>query len=419
VASVYKPSGSKKYKITYRDHTGRLRKATGTTDKSASQQIANDFERTERLRAQGLVDPKAERYRDHEARPIAEHVVAFQRALASKGGSKRHPEVTASRALKVLGLAKVGRISNISLSAILDALKMLRDEGLSGETINHHVRAVKGFSRFLHKDGRAREHALAHLPTAHAQPTFRRRELTPEECVRLIKAAQLGRTTHKLSGPDRAILYELALGTGFRANELRSLTTGHFNLESEPPTVTVRPEDSKNGKEAVQPISRELAERLRPWLDRKTPGTRVFGDRLTDRTAEMLRVDLKAAGIPYETASGIVDFHGTRVTYVSDLVSSGASVKTCQTLARHSTPSLTIGIYAKASLHDINGAVESLPSRGSGRTEPEMLAATGTDNVFGSGATESATRTLCRFSQDDMRQGVTDCSSIDLKSFGG
>ena len=56
-----------------------------------------------------------------------------------------------------------------------------------------------------------------------------------------------------------------------------------------------------------------------------------------------------------------MDFHSLRGYYISYLVSSGASVKTCQTLARHSTPSLTIGIYAKASLHDISGAVERLP----------------------------------------------------------
>ena len=75
----------------------------------------------------------------------------------------------------------------------------------------------------------------------------------------------------------------------------------------------------------------------------------------------MLAIDLKAAGIEPESDSGIVDFHALRGTYISHLVSSGASVKTCQTLARHSSPVLTIGIYAKASLHDIAGAVESLP----------------------------------------------------------
>ena len=56
-------------------------------------------------------------------------------------------------------------------------------------------------------------------------------------------------------------------------------------------------------------------------------GCPVFA--LPDRTADMVRVDLQAAGIPFETPAGVVDFHALRGTYVSDLVSSGASVKTC------------------------------------------------------------------------------------------
>jgi hypothetical protein len=40
----------------------------------------------------------------------------------------------------------------------------------------------------------------------------------------------------------------------------------------------------------------------------------------------MLRVDLEAAGIPYETDSEVADFHVLRAAYVSNLVPSGASV---------------------------------------------------------------------------------------------
>src|SRR5262249_37295127 len=57
------------------------------------------------------------------------------------------------------------------------------------------------------------------------------------------------------------------------------------------------------------------------------------------------------------------------------------SVKTCQTLARHSTPSLTICVYAKASLHDIKGAVENLPDLSPRGPASEPLAMTGTDAV--------------------------------------
>jgi hypothetical protein len=95
----------------------------------------------------------------------------------------------------------------------------------------------------------------------------------------------------------------------------------------------------------------------------------------------MLRHDLAAAGIAYETPSGVCDFYSLRGVYISNLVASGASVKTCQVLARHSTPSLTIGVYAKASIHDLTGAVESLPDLTPTAPRPEALAATGTDPV--------------------------------------
>ena len=100
------------------------------------------------------------------------------------------------------------------------------------------------------------------------------------------------------------MLYDLALGTGFRADELATLTPERFALDSDPPTVTVMAGYAKNGKEAIQPISAALADRLRPWLAHKPPGRPVF-DGMTERTAEMLRVDLEAAGIAYETASGV------------------------------------------------------------------------------------------------------------------
>jgi site-specific recombinase XerC len=95
-------------------------------------------------------------------------------------------------------------------------------------------------------------------------------------------------------------------------------------------------------------------------MAQKPRGTPVFGG-MTKRTAEMLAIDLRAAGIAVETDAGVVDFHALRVSYVSHLVSSGASVKTCQELARHSTPILTIGVYSKALGRDIADAIDALP----------------------------------------------------------
>lgn len=46
---------------------------------------------------------------------------------------------------------------------------------------------------------------------------------------------------------------------------------------------------------------------------------------------------------------------------MTNLVASGVSVKFAQTLARHSTPTLTIGRYAHAAQSDLSTALEGLP----------------------------------------------------------
>ena len=389
MASVFKsPKNALTWTIVYTDHRGKRRKKKGYTDKRESERLGMKLEERARKILNGDIDPKDEKYRDHEAVALTDHLEDFKRSLRGKGSSAKHIHMVGQRTRRVLDLSKAKHISDLSLSGALEAVQALRDAGLSQQSINHHIRNVKCFSRWLWSDGRAREHHLAHLKTSSAEADRRhvRRAMTHDEAASVIQAAENGPTVIGLNGPDRAILYRLALGTGFRAEELRTLVPERFDLESDRPTVTVLACYSKNGKEAVQPISAALADRLRPWLATRCPGEPVFG-KLTHRTAQMLRVDLKAAGVPYGTDQGFADFHSLRAVYISDLVSSGASVKTCQTLARHSSPSLTIGIYAKASLHDINGAVEGLPDLEAQAPEPEALRMTGTD----ASATRSAT----------------------------
>jgi integrase len=365
----------------YTDEHGRQVEKKGYTGRRETEAMAAALELEVAKVKAGLIDPKARKYRDHEARALTEHLTDYQAALLAKGGSKKHALMSRNRAERVLSLARTRRVSDLSLSKALDALAALRSDGLGPETINHHIRAVKAFSRWLWKDGRAREHYLAHLATTNpeADRRRRRRALSAAEAARLIQAAERGEVIMGMTGPDRARCYAVALGTGFRASELASLTPERFDLSADPPTATVPAAYTKNGKEAVQPLPVALAARLAPWLATLPPGRPVFP--LPRRTAEMLRVDLEAAGILYETDSGVCDFHSLRGVYISNLVASGASVKTCQVLARHSTPSLTIGIYAKASLHDLVGAVDALPDLTPSTPCPEALdlRATGTD----------------------------------------
>jgi site-specific recombinase XerD len=390
MASIFQIPGKSYYSILYFDENHKRRKKQGYASKAETERLANTLEEEVRKRRDGLIDPSAEAFRDHDRRPLTEHLADFERGLVANGRTAPHIQATVGQIRRVLNLTAAKRISDLSPSKILDAMKRLRDGGLSTETTNHLIRAVKAFSRWLHRDKRAREHQLADLSTTDTKNDRRRvyRRLTDGEASALVGSAERSdQVKFGLSGLDRAALYLIAHGTGFRAAELRSLTPERFRLNDDPPTITVLGCYTKNGQEAVQPIAETLADRLRPWLATKVPKTLVF-EGMSDKTAAMVRFDLEAAGIPYETDEGIAAFHASRVTYISNLVASGASVKTCQTLARHADPSLTIGIYAKASLHDVKGAVEKLPDLFAAPHGPESLRMTGTDGS----ATQNATR---------------------------
>jgi integrase len=368
------------YRFT--DADGKKWERKGCTDRRATEELAR-AEETEAARTKrGLADPKAERIAREARRPIAEHVNEFIAGMESKGNDPKHVRSTRTYIERVIKLAGIDRIGDLTPSSVSLAVTALKAENLSACAVNAYVTSIKSFSRWLKRDGRTSDYALETLAKQNAQADRRRirRALTPEEAGRVIKAAETGPEAGGLTGPDRAMLYTLALGTGFRANELATLTPDRFALDGDPPTVTVMACNAKNRTKAVQPIAAGLADQLRPWVASKAPGRPVF-DGMTERTAEMLRVDLAAAGIAYETASGIADFHALRAAYVTNLVASGASVKTCQTLARHSTPTLTIGLYAKVALHDIKGAVENLPDMTPRESSPEPLAMTGTDPV--------------------------------------
>ncbi len=96
----------------------------------------------------------------------------------------------------------------------------------------------------------------------------------------------------------------------------------------------------------------------------------------------MIRRDLKAAGIPYKDASDhVADFHALRHSYITALAMSRAPVKVIQSLARHSTPVLTLGTYAHVGLYDQTAALDALPGPAPATPEREAakLAATGTE----------------------------------------
>ena len=180
-----------------------------------------------------------------------------------------------------------------------------------------------------------------------------------------------------MTGPARALCYRLAVSTGLRYSEIQSITPESFDWDSSPATVSVPAGYTKNGEPATLPLPSDVADDL-PRLDRRDPrGEPVFP--LPARGADMLKVDLDAAGIPYRDPAGLVfDFHALRCQCATLADQAGVSPRVAQKLMRHSTLELT-GRYTRPRMHDVEGAVGALPSLRPAPPAREPAAATGTD----------------------------------------
>jgi integrase len=143
-----------------------------------------------------------------------------------------HVEVLTGRARRVLvegcGFRFFGDISASRVLEQLHALRTGKDvkPGISAQTFNFYLQAVKQFCRWMVKDRRALESPLAHLQGLNVKTDRRRdrRPFSPAELRRLLDAARHGPERCRMPGPEREILYWLAVETGLRANEPRSLT---------------------------------------------------------------------------------------------------------------------------------------------------------------------------------------------------
>jgi hypothetical protein len=131
-----------------------------------------------------------------------------------------------------------------------------------------------------------------------------------------------------------------------------------------------------------------VAELLRGYLHGKPDGQPVWGGTWAsdNKGAEMLRIDLAAAGIPYAVQGPdgpeYADFHALRHTYLTLGGRAGIDLRTLQELAGHSSPTLTAR-YSHRRLYDLSSAVDRLPNflpAGDDSTRAaQPLRATGTD----------------------------------------
>jgi integrase len=238
----------------------------------------------------------------------------------------------------------------------------------SAAYIGKHARQ---FTRWLARKRKLLEFdPLAAVDLPSQETHTKRRAFSAEEVGQLVAvAAQSVETFRGLTGPARAMLYLLAVATGYRVGELAAMTPANFELDGEVSIVRVkgRPtktrKGTKNRKDAEQPLPPAVAARLRVYLVDRPAGSRVWPGTWHEKAAKMIHADMAEAGIPIIVDEARADFHSLRHSFTT-LLARSAPVKVAQELARHSTPMLTIGRYSHTDMAEKAAAVARLPLPG-------------------------------------------------------
>ena len=297
--------------------------------------------------------PEPKTWNKHLARSYGEVVSEYVAWGRSCGGRKGRPwGETHARNVKACLDAWVGFLGFNVLSDVLECLpeveKVIRSilaEGKAPKTAWLYGEGLRAFCAWCADRDYLPEHPLAKLRKPNTDPKTARRALTFEEVGLLLNVAP----------EERALLYEVAINSGLRANELRSLTLSH--LDADNCGLHLEPAWTKNRKRAFQPLPEDLVHRLEDFADsgraqalysryaraggrtgRPPADPLLFVPVHAERS---LAGDLEKAGIDPETDEGKVVFHSLRNCFVTLLQELGASEVEARDMARHGSTEMT------------------------------------------------------------------------------
>ena len=376
----------RKWWIQLRDHMHIIRRFPAFTDKAQSEALGRQIERLvnykvageqpdlqisrwleqipEKLRCRfvkiGLIDSK----KVAASKLLQEHVEDYIKSLSAKGRTEKYIAGIKSILARIFTDCKFVLWSDISASRLERYLDELRDggNGISARTFNSNLKAVKQFCNWIVKNGRASESPVMCLECLNTETDKRhpRRALEPDEIRQLLKAAVASPKRFGMTGYARVLLYRLAIETGLRASELRSLRISSFDFDD--CTVTVEAGYSKHRRRDILPLKPETTAELKGFLGDKIPGLNAFNMPSKDRVAKMIKADLADGGIDYvDDAGRYADFHSLRHTTGSLLAASGVHPKVAQTIMRHADINLTMSLYTYTLKGQEFSAVKSLP----------------------------------------------------------
>jgi integrase len=190
-------------------------------------------------------------------------------------------------------------------------------------------------------------------------PTKVRRALTVDEVSDIF--------TH--SPPDLKPMLRMYCTTGMRRGELATQRFDDNYWERRSMTVRASVAKSTNAREVplddetmlmLEELREQAAGRPDGW-DREHVFVNCIGRPHRNTLLEQFYVVYKHAAIADAVPGGSVNLHALRTTFISLTIENGASPKAVQPIVGHSTPTMTMSVYALATDKAKRAAISALP----------------------------------------------------------
>lgn len=242
---------------------------------------------------------------------------------------------------------------------------------VSVRTANSYLVQLNAYCDWLLRRGAIARNPLGFLKPQSVETDRRRvrRATGPADFLKVLEAAAGGPVVECVTGTDRVAMYLVAAWTGYRRKELSRMTLRSLRFNDDPPAIQLGAEFSKNKRPASIPLHPVLVDRLKAWLagkgvveiDGPLFPLRTAGGGLRD-TAAMMRADLKAAKLEYESVDGFADFHALRHTFITNLALAEVPIVEASRLARHGDPKITARVYTHISEQQKAKQIAKLPA---------------------------------------------------------
>jgi len=315
---------------------------------------------------------------------LSEHIEEYKDHLAKKERCKAYVKEVEGTLNRVFTACGFTTWTDISAAKLRDYLDGLRDggKGISKRRYNVLLGAAKSFCRWMVKQQRAASSPIEYLDGMDNQQTDQRhprRVLELNEFRLFLESALKGEKIYGLTGYERNLLYRFSVESGLRSVDIRRLRVQDCDFSGR--KIIVKAGRTKNKSDATVYLKPATAAELQQYCRNKLPNAPVFY--LTDKTALMVKFDLRNAGLPYCENGLYFDFHSLRHQTASLLAMNPDTSETIRQQAmRHKTPAMTRH-YSHAFENQQREAIESLPDLTQPSRESQAAVKTGTDNVTG------------------------------------